>query len=79
MDSKIKIIITLGILIAIFPFFEGFPVFIENTFFVLAGLTIAILSYFVYRFSLFDKNTKSVKADEGCASTFSENKEDFIK
>ena len=51
--KKTSIIITLGIFIVVIPFL-GFPQSWETTFFVLAGLSISILS-----FSLKSKNMKS--------------------
>ena len=48
MFTKNRIILILGILVALMPFF-GFPSIYENGFYVIAGLAIAVLSFLVAR------------------------------
>ena len=77
MDKNTKIIITLSILIALFPFL-GFPGVAEDTFFVLAGIIIAVLTYITNKFSTI-KDANDEVVEEEHAPTFEENKDEFVE
>ncbi len=77
MTKNTKIIITLGILVALIPFL-GFSGVVKDTFFVLAGITIAVLTYVTNKL-LIAKDAKEEIVEEEHAPTFEENKEEFIE
>jgi len=76
MTKNTKIIITLGVLTVIMPFL-GFPGGVRDTFFVFAGIIIAVLTYITNKFSTIENTKKETEEDH--APTFEENKEEFIE
>ncbi len=65
---KQRLIFIAGIIVALMPY-SGFPVSWKNTFFVILGLLITFLSYFLYR----EKKNSLPQKKEG-SETFTENR-----